>query len=464
MGAASTSDTEVPDRTWFHLRLVIAVGLTAVAFAIPYADTVVAAVHGSRAPLPAVLPVLAVLIALGYRTPPRGVADAESNWIIGALIGVGALAAIELLGHRTPTLAGLWHLQDFGAPIWFACVLTVLFGVRHVVRMWPLWLFVLCCVSPLPPALATAALGGSTTAAAMLTAFAGAVAVLLAGRMTPSAHRAVAGLSTFAASGLTVLVVGAHLPLLILTILVGAVFPTVAAAALLTTRPARLALTEHPWAEPHQHTARAFGTLAATALALALLNPPVARETELPEVSADWADATALHGPVAYDFITRYAGPGATLVRYHTVAEPGFPALAVDVLSSPDRSALTDTADIIWYPSSRPVDYRAVTDRPDLPAGSRIAYSNADAATDGTHSEWFVITWEWKAGSLFQRVNVVASQSLTGDLPPQPQPVNVLDVSLRPALWVARQQPKDPGDVDDVVVERATTLAGALDA
>ncbi|MGE2716869.1 hypothetical protein ACQI4L_22665 [Mycolicibacterium litorale] len=436
--------------------------MTAVAYAIPYADTVALAVHGARAPLPAVLPVLVILITLGYRTAPRGVADAESDWIIAALAGIGALAGIELLSHRTPTLAGLWHLKDFGAPVWFACVVTVLFGVRHVVRMWPMWLFALCCVSPLPLTLATAALGGSDTAAALLTAFAGAVAVLLAGRMTPQAHRAVAALSCFAVSALTVVGIGGQLSLLVITVLVAAVFPTLATAALLTTRPARESLAEHAWAEPHQHTVRALAALAVTAVALALLNPPVARSTALPLVPADWTDKTTLDDPVAFDFVTRYAGPEATFVRYRTPARPGLPALAVDVLTAPDRATLTDTADIIWYPSTRPVDYRAVTD-PDLPAGSRIAFSNADAATDGAHSDWFLITWEWQAGNMFQRVNVVASQSLTGDrLPPEPQPVRVLDVSLRPALWVARQQPNDAGDVDDLVVARAAALAGAL--
>ncbi|MCV7416811.1 hypothetical protein [Mycolicibacterium litorale] len=422
------------------------------------------AIHGSGAPLPAVLPVLVILITLGYRTAPRGVADAESNWIIGALVGVGALGGIELLSHRTPTLAGLWHLQDFGAPVWLACVMTVLFGVRHVVRMWPLWLFALCCVSPLPLMLASAALGGSDTATALLTALAGAVAVLLAGRMTPPAHRCAAALSCFAVSALTVLGVGGHVPLLLTTVLVGAVFPSLATAALLTTRTARVRLAERAWPEPHQHTVRALGTLAVTAVALALLNPPVDRTAALPTVSADWTDKAGLRAPVAYDFVTRYAGPDATFVRYRTPAQRGLPALAVDVLTTPDRTALTDTADIIWYPSARPVDYRVITDRPDLPAGSRMAFSNADAATDGTHSDWLVITWQWQSGNDFQRVNVVASQSLAGDhLPPEPQPVNLLDVSLRPALWVARQQPNDPGDVDEVVIGRATTLAGVLD-
>jgi hypothetical protein len=370
---------------------------------------------------------------------------------------------VELLDHRMPTLAGLWHLQDFGAPIWFACVVAVLFGVRQAARMWPLWLFAVCCVSPLPLTLATAALGGSDTAAGLLTALAGAVAVLLAGRMTPPAYRAVAAAICFALSGLTVLIVGGQLPLLATTMLVAAVFPILVTAALLTTRPARTTLSAQAWAEPHGHTVRALGALVVAALALALLNPPVARATALPAVAADWTEKATLSGPVAFDFITRYAGPDTTFVRYRTPAQRGLPALAVDVLTTPDRTALAETADIIWYPSTRPVDYRAVTNRADLPAGSRIAYSNADAATDAAHSDWLAITWEWRADNAFQRVYVVASQSLTGDrLPPEPQPVHALDVSLRPALWLARQQPKDSGDVDEVVLQRATALSAAL--
>jgi hypothetical protein len=463
MEIRSESVDSAPRHGWVHVRLAVAVALTAVAYGIPFADTIAGALHGARAPLPAVLPVLVILIALGYRTPPRGVADAETNWIVATLVGVGALAGIELLADRMPTVAGLWHLQDFGAPVWFACVLAVLFGVRHVVRMWPLWLFTLCCASPLPQTLLTAALGGSDTAAALLTAVAGSVAVFLAGRMAAPALRAGAALACLAVSGLTAVTVGAHLPVLATTVLVGALFPTLATAALLTTQPARTALAAQAWAAPHEHTMRAMGTLVVAALALALLHPPTTRTPALPTVPAEWTDSAALQDPTPYDFVSRYTGSGASLVRYHTPIAPGLPALAVDVLTAPDRTTLTEASDIIWYPSTRPADYRTITDQPGLPVGSRIAYSNADAATDGTQSHWLVISWEWQAGNEFQRVNVVASQTLTGDrLPPDPQPVHLLDVSVRPALWVARQQPKDAGDVDDVVLTRALTLATAL--
>lgn len=449
-----------PDTGWFYRRLVIAVGLTAIAFAIPYTDSVVLAVQGSQAPLPTALPVLVILIALGYRTAPRGVADSESNWIIGALVGVGALAGIHLLAHRLPSLANLWQLPNFGAPVWFACVLMVLFGVRHVIRMWPMWLFVLCCASPLPLTLATASLGGSERATSLLTAVAGAVAVLLAGRTMPWAHRAAAALGCLGSSVAIVIGAGPHLPLFVVTVLVGVVSPTVATALLWTTASARARRAEQTWTEPHQHTARALGTLAATAIALAVLNPPAAPAPQLPVVPVDWTDRTTLRSPVAYDFITRYAGADATLVRY---SSPGNPALAVDVLTTSTRAALAETADMVWYPTGRPVDFHAVADRHGLPVGSRIAYSDADAATDSSQNDWAVITWEWRAGNDFQRVSVVTSQSVTGDrLPPEPQPLRLVDVSLRPALWVARQQPADAGDVDDSVLERASALARAL--
>jgi hypothetical protein len=206
-----------------------------------------------------------------------------------------------------------------------------------------------------------------------------------------------------------------------------------------------------------------MGTLVVAALALALLHPPTIRTPALPTVAPGWTDNVALSDPTSHDFVTRYAGSQATFVRYDTPTQPGLPTLAVDVLTTPDRTMLAETADIMWYPSTRPVDYRTISDHPGLPPGSRIAYSNADAATDGTRSDWLVISWDWQVGNDFQRVFVVASQSLTGDrLPPAPQPVQLLDVSVRPALWVARQQPKDAGDVDDVVLTRALTLAKVL--
>jgi hypothetical protein len=131
--------------------------LTAVAYGQAYVATLVDSLAGSRTPVIAALPVLLVLIATGHRTPPRGVGDTESNWIIAMMVAAPARAGFTLLRHRLPTLSALWHLADFGAIVWFAALLTVLFGVRHVVRMWPLWIFAVCFAGPLPSLLLTAA-------------------------------------------------------------------------------------------------------------------------------------------------------------------------------------------------------------------------------------------------------------------------------------------------------------------
>lgn len=160
MGISDQTPETQPDQGWIARRLAVAVVLTAVAYGAGYATTVAESVAGSRTPQLVALPVLIVLVAAGYRTPPRGVGDTESNWIIALMVAVPALAGFELLGNRLPTLSALWHLRDFGAIVWFAALLAVLCGVRHVVRMWPLWIFAVSFVSPLPSILVTAAAGG----------------------------------------------------------------------------------------------------------------------------------------------------------------------------------------------------------------------------------------------------------------------------------------------------------------
>ena len=68
-------------------------------------------------------------------------------------------------------------------------------------------------------------------------------------------------------------------------------------------------------------------------------------------------------------------------------------------------------------------------------------------------------------GGLHQQVTVIVSQSLTGRRPPpEPQPLSVPAISLRPALWLARQQPEDAGRVDELVRLRVADLTARLAA
>lgn len=255
---------------------------------------------------------------------------------------------------------------------------------------------------------------------------------------------------------------GPHLPLPATALFVGAALPV--AVALLNRR--RAAASGLPaWAAPHHNSARSVTALTAMAVVLAASNPATVRPAPLPTATADWIHTAGLTSSSSYGFISRYAGPAATFVRYRPAAPSGSPALAVDVIAAPDRAALAAIGDLTWYSTSLPVNYRPAPTGSGLPADARIAHTNADAARDGRTSDWVAIAWECQAGSVFQRVTVVAEQSPTGGHRlPEPSPVSVLDVSLRPAVWVARQQPDAAGDVDDIVLRDAVALGAELNA
>lgn len=441
--------------------MAIAVAFTAVAYGQAYVATLADAVAGARTPLLVTLPVLVVLIAAGYRTPPRGVGDTESNWIIAVMVTAPALAGFELLAHRLPTLSALSHLKDLGAIVWFAALLAVLFGVRHVVRMWPLWIFTVCCAGPLPSILVTAALGGSDAAALMPTVIAGAVAVFLAGPAVPRWRRAVAAAACFAISGVLAAAAASHLPLIATALAIGGALPVI--VTLLNRRTVAPADTP-PWSAPHPVSTRSVTTLAAVAVVLAVLNPATVRPAPLPTAGTGWIDAAGLTRAADYDFITRYAGPEAAFVRYRPATASGLSAPAVDVITTPNRATLEAIGDLTWYPAALPVNYRPAPPGSDLPEGARIGHTDADAARSGDTGDWLAITWEWRAGNVFQRVTVISDQSPRAGHLPEPSPVNLLDVSLRPALWVARQQPDATGPVEGRALARATALAAGLRA
>jgi hypothetical protein len=92
-----------------------------------------------------------------------------------------------------------------------------------------------------------------------------------------------------------------------------------------------------------------------------------------------------------------------------------------------------------------------------------VIQTNADAATDGAGHDWYAVTWTWRAGALSQRVTVVVSQTIGADrTPPAPQPLSLLQTAVRPALWVARQQPNAEGTVDPRVSQRVTQVISLL--
>jgi hypothetical protein len=96
-----------------------------------------------------------------------------------------------------------------------------------------------------------------------------------------------------------------------------------------------------------------------------------------------------------------------------------------------------------------------------MPLGARVIYTNADAATDGTAGDWYAVTWMWHNGPVAQRVTVMVSQTMDRQ-PPPPAALSLVETALRPAMWVARQQPDAIARIDPRVSQRAADVVNLL--
>lgn len=446
---------------WTRFGLVAA--LTAAAYFLVFAHVVADALAGSRTAFLVAVPVLLLMIAASYQAPPRGVGDTESDWIVSTLVGGFALTGIHLLSERMPALAGLWRLQLLGIVVWFACVLAVMFGVRHAVRMWALWLFAASCVTPLPFLMTTAALGGSDTAAALVAAALGSIAVFLAGRPAAVSGRVIAAVGCFGFGAAFVFYANGRLSLLLTILVAAAVIPMIAALALARTRVPKASATENIPAVFRRTSPASVVVLAVIAGVLCTLNPVLRDTHTIISTTGDWADRAGLQASTSYPFIARYLGDGASLVRYDVPATLTLPAAAVDVMTAPNRAVLDDFADAVWYPTDTPVDYRPSESSDGMPFGVRTIHSNPDTATDTTRQDWYAVTWLWRTPDAYQRITVVVGQNVGDNQPPpEPAPLSLLDTSLKPALWVARQQPDASGQVDELVTRRATEVVNRV--
>lgn len=134
-------------------------------------------------------------------------------------------------------------------------------------------------------------------------------------------------------------------------------------------------------------------------------------------------------------------------------------------MSSPNRAALDDYSDAVWYPTSHPLEYRpaelsGLTFQPD---GAEVIHTDVTTATDGASLNWYAVTWLWRAGDSYQRVTVVVNQNLdSNQQPPPPVPVSVMNSAVEPAVWIARQKANTEHPVDPQVIRRATDVANLV--
>ncbi len=445
---------------------------------------------GSRSAYLMVLPALLAMIAYGRRTVPRGNTDSEADWILGVIFGGFPLFLSYLASYRFPTLSGMWNLPLVDAAIWTAFGATILFGFRRVWQLWPLWVFAIVTLTPYPSLLLTAALGGTTAAAASVAAIVGAVAVFLAGWPRPLRWRLVAA-GGCGLAGVTAATALATAPLPISVTVTAGVIPVLSFLLLqrFTTPGARQVLLggvpagsegpgrntpgqtpcdarveSPPWPRRSPVALLALAVVAGSHMitidsasaGIPGRPPPVYTE-------ADWISRTGFAPEQDFGFIHRYLGPDSTFTRYLPPPESGYPASAVDVITAPSLEVLLTTRGVVWYPTTAVPNYRFTDLGSALPGAMALA-TDSSAATRPDSVDWYALTWIWAVGNTYQQVFVVVSQQPPPNAapPPHPVPPTLMSTVVAPALWMSRQQPDPDTMVDVKVSDRARHLTNAI--
>lgn len=453
------------DVRWgFRERVTAIAVLVLIGYGLDIARLVADAVAGSRTPMLALTPLLALLIASAYRWPPPGVNDNESDWLFVSILGPIGFAGIALVSTRFETLAAAFRLDLLGAALWTVCATAIFLGARHTARMWRVWLFTVIGCNPVLFTLAAGMLGGSDSAVAALTVCYGATAVYLAGARAPRLKRlAATSVCLIGGWGLASVLLGT-LPL----------FRTVAVAA--AVLPVVVHVGMRRWVGPDAGAAgempaypvRSWKSLLALVLlafAVAVVHTSPAPIREPAAVQGDWIAKSGLYAEQELPEAERFLGPNARFVRYRVPVAVGLPAAAVDVITTGNLASLHDHRDTVWYPSTRPLNFVPASGlQSTAPVEVRAVFSNADTAIDTTTPQWYALTWDWRTDSGYQQVTVVVNQNVAESATPPPAPtgLEVVDTLLSPALWIGRQQADDPGRVDDVVVRHATEIADSL--
>ena len=143
-------------------------------------------------------------------------------------------------------------------------------------------------------------------------------------------------------------------------------------------------------------------------------------------------------------------------VRHAVPSIPGLPEAAVDVITADNLANLRTYRDALWYPATVPPNYRDLDlGNPEVIAG-RAAATDSSLATDTHAPDWYVVTWLWNTGTVYQQVFVVVNQTWTSRAaPPVPAPLSIRATVIGPALWLVRQQADPATKVDPTVVTRA---------
>ena len=445
---------------WRRLLFLVALAITA--FGPQMLATGRAAAEGSATAYLLVVPVFGILMAAGGSGMPRGVIDSESDWIVAGLIAAGGLLAIELVAYRMPTLTSFWRIDQVAVLLFLYAASILVFSARHALRNSAAWIFVLLCAPVVPYLLLTAQFGGTTSSAVGVAATLGAVAVygsdraarrvlrVLAAGLTVGLALALDHLLAVEGMALRVAVAAGLIPVLVAGVLRWS-------SRVIGSRPVVYAPTGRM-----QRRVWAFPVLYAVAVGLLVMSLPLRPAPAVPEVRSDWTTAAGLRPTATLDFITRFAGPGATLTRYRPAADNTEFAVAIDVITAPTLARLRDYDDAIWYPTTVPINYRNADLPGPVAVAARTLHTNADRTSTTADQPWHALTWLWRTAEAYQRVTVVVSQVEGPREPPLPHALTLRNSLIEPLLWVIRQQPDAPGEVAPEVRDTADSMAAQI--
>ncbi len=474
----------IPMTRQLVLRIAGLLALTLLAYGGVFQEITRSISEGSRSSYLMVMPVLLAMIAYGRAHAPRGVSDGETDWILA--IGFGGLALVlsSVAAQRFPTLAGLWGLGLVSAVIWSACAAIILFGTARVKQMRSLLVFALLTVTPLPWMLLTAALGGTTFAAAAVATGFGAVAVFLAGWHSPFRLRVAASVGcVLVGLGAAWVLSGFALPIPVGV--TAGIIPVLGFAVLQRlrdtgagscTRDGVLASEEgsgkdtimfssgSPTPLPHRSK---LALLAITVVAGAHLLFTTSASAAVPaaqlaHADATWASRAGFVSVQQFSFVQRFLGPESTFVRYQPPSLQGPPAVAIDVITADNLEVLRTSQYVVWHPAPSVVSYRMV-DVGSVIKEALVSATDSSAATTGGNKQWYTVSWLWGVAETFQQVFVIVNQDVVvQDPPPLPVPPTFRSTVVDPFLWFTRQQADPSTLVDAAVRGRAQAIVDVI--
>jgi hypothetical protein len=441
-------------------RIVLVLALAAIAYVVPAVNGFSDAAAGSLSAYTLMLPLLAALVVAGYTRPPRGVSDAETDWIVAILVCGGGFLAISLFSQRLPTLAALWRVDNLRPALWAAGAAMVVFSVRHVIRMWTVWAYVVLTAPVMTYLLLTAQLGGSDEDAAFVAAAFGTLAVYFSARVASWQWRLLAtGLNLAVAVALVPLSGYLTDSLLARMMVVAGVLPLF--TIFVVHHAAHVTGTQR---FPHLRTqfphrrGWSYPTLIVISLALLSTSLHAPKEPDVPTAHGNWATQLGLRPVEQFGFISRFIGPGSTLTRYQLPPGREVAGLEIDVISAPSLARLRDYSSAIWYPSPAPTNYQPVS----LPAPVSAVSLRSDGSNitqPNQSSDWYLLTWIWEVPNGYQRVTIIMDQGVRPSQPPSPRPLTLRNSLIDPLIWLARQQPDPTTSVPPTVLAATNAVA-----